>query len=121
MPPVTKQYRTPALLPSPIGRYVSSDQDQGWVGSRLRLWLRLPEAGLFAKILTSRPASTSKHSKVGGFGLGLGFLKCCFSCIRFLLRNILTAGLGFGLGFLKCCARLPRFNRLFDKTFIHKL
>ena len=51
-------------------------RDQGWVGSQLRLWL--PEAGLFAKMLASRPALASKHSKVVGFGLGFSFLKCCF-------------------------------------------
>ena len=45
---------------------------QGWVGSRLRL----QEAGLFAKVLASRPASASRHSNVVGFGFG--FLKCCF-------------------------------------------
>ena len=48
--------------------------DQGWVGSRLRL----PEAGLFAKMLASRPASASEHLKVVSFGPGFGFLKCCF-------------------------------------------
>ena len=34
---------------------------QGWVGSRLRPHLRLPEARLFAKMLASRPSSASKH------------------------------------------------------------
>ena len=57
---------------------------QGWVGSRLRLWL--PESGLFAKMLASRPASAFKLSKVVGFGLGFGFLKCCFWWIRLWLR-----------------------------------
>ena len=61
---------------APRGDWTPTSQEQGWVGSRLRL--RLPEAGLFAKMLASRPASASKHSKVVGFGLGFGFLKCCF-------------------------------------------
>ena len=72
------------LFPAPI----TVTTNQGWVGSRLRLRLRLPEAGLFAKILASRPASASKHSKAVGFGLGFGFLKCCFRWIRLRLRNI---------------------------------
>ena len=83
---------------------------QGWVGGRLRL----PEAGLLAKMPASRPASVSKHSKVAGFGLGFGFLKCCFWWIRLRLRlcNIFMAGFGFP----EFCIWLPRFNR----HFIHK-
>ena len=51
---------------------------QGWVRSRLWLRLRLPEVGLLAKMLTSGPASASKHSKAIHFNLGFGFFKCRF-------------------------------------------
>ena len=74
---------------------------QGWVGSRFRLRPRLPEAGLFAKMLASRPASASKHSKVAGFGHGFGFLKCRFDgvCFGFGFVIIFTTGFGFGFAF----------------------
>ena len=44
------------------------------VGLESRLRFRLPEAELFAKILASKPASASNHSKVVSFGLGFGFV-----------------------------------------------
>ena len=98
-------------------------QVQGWVGSQLRLRLRLLEAGLFAKILAFRPVSASQHSKgVGfglvsaslnavfdGFGLGFGFVICFYG--RFRLRFRL-------LGIL-CLA--STVQSMLYKTFIHKL
>ena len=73
-----------------------------WLPGRLRL----PS---IQKLLASASASASLNAVFDGFGFGFGFV------------IIFTAGFGLGFGFPEFCAWLPRFNRRFDKTFIHKL
>ena len=96
-------------------------QAQG-IESRSRL--RLPEAGLFAKMLqlpgwlwppgiqtffVSAPASASLNPVLNGFGFGIGFVK------------LFSAGFWLGFSFPEFLAWVPRFNGRFDKTSIHKL
>ena len=75
-------------------------------GSLRKCWLsgrlRLPN---IQKLLASSSGSASINAVFDGFGFEILF----------------TAGFGLGFGFPESYVWLPRFNRRFDKTFIHKL
>ena len=71
-----------------------------WFSGRLRL----PS---IQKLLASESASASLNAVFDGFGFGFVIF--------------FTAGFGFGFGFTEFRAWHPRFNRRFDKTFIHEL
>ena len=66
--------------------------------------LRLPS---IQRLVASASASASLNAVFDGLGFGFVIL--------------FTAGFDFGFGFPELCVWLPRFNRHFDKTFIHKL
>ena len=94
-------------------------QSQGWVGSQLRL--PLPEVGLFAKMLASRPDSACKPSKIISFGSASASLSAVSDGIGLGFGFVILFTTGFGFGIPKFCVWLPRFNGRFDKTFIHQL
>ena len=66
--------------------------------------LRLPS---IQKLLASASALDSLNA-VFLFGFGIGFI------------IFFKAGFSLGFGFPEFCIWLPRFNKRFDKTFIHK-